>query len=97
MRRQIDRVKNWSQFLTESRINNDSVSVGDNVSYEKEYSGFNIVQGHRLSKKTLEVGTVVEKIPSIKNMAPIFVIRNENGNIDEVTVGSVIEILKKRG
>ena len=96
MRKQINKVKNWKQFYNEnySKVNNDLVQVGDIVSYEKETSGSDIVNGYRMSKKKLEVGTIISRIPSINNLSPKFIIKNENGDTDEVMVGSVIEILK---
>jgi hypothetical protein len=86
-------MKHLKTFENYSSINNDEVKVGDRVSYEKESSGYKTVGGSKISNKTLETGTVIDKIMPTDNMSPIFKIENDNGEIDEVTVGSVIDIL----
>jgi hypothetical protein len=79
------KVLNYKQFNESySRVNNDSVKVGDLVSYEIEVEG----------NKRLETGTVTEFIPSIDNHSPKFIIQNENGDTDEVLQGSVIEVIQ---
>lgn len=93
MRKHINTFKKFNENYTYSRINNDLVKIGDKVSYEKDMGGFDIKQGHEITNKTLEIGIVIGKIPSISNLSPKFVIENENGNVDEVMVGDVIKIL----
>ncbi len=50
--------------------------------------------GHKITKKSYNTGEVIEKIPSINRMAPKFKIRNSDGQIDEVSCSSVIDIIK---
>lgn len=67
------KVKRWGQFNeNHNRPDNESVKSGDKVYYEKETDGFEIVQGHRITKKIMKVGTVIGKIQSIGNLSPKF-------------------------
>jgi len=63
----------------DTRIISDLVKSGDKVSYGRD--------------RLYNTGVVLGKIPSINNMSPQFVVRDDKGYLENIDVSDVIDIL----